>query len=163
MKEKDDLFANRADDALPPVPLRGHSFTERQQAMADSRRSSISSAMDPVEAVLATISSSRPSTALPQGSPIPSTPVRQVSIASDSDMSPTGQTPNWARPLHLIHDDRTISMNVHGEDWKDHPLCLYCFRQHGQFNAVLRDGCEVCGRDVVLEGHYWETPGRPYD
>lgn len=72
--------------------------------------------------------------------------------------SPSMLTPSWLMPLQLVDDEKSIYMNRHGEDWKDHPLCLHCFRQHQNFHRVLRDGCEVCGRDKILKSYYWEVP-----
>ncbi|ORY17443.1 hypothetical protein BCR34DRAFT_596917 [Clohesyomyces aquaticus] len=74
------------------------------------------------------------------------------------------QTPAWLRPLHLVDDekDRSIYMSRHGDESKDHPLCLYCFRRYGAFHRIVRDGCELCGREDILESHYFENPEREY-
>ncbi|KAJ4299048.1 hypothetical protein N0V90_004292 [Kalmusia sp. IMI 367209] len=88
--------------------------------------------------------------------PQPATPRR--SPTSEHDNGSPGGTPAWMRPLHLVDDDVSIYKNVHGEKSQDRPLCLFCFRQHGNFHRILQHGCEVCGQEEVLEGHYWEAP-----
>jgi hypothetical protein len=87
----------------------------------------------------------------------PATPCRSPTPSDDG--SPGG-TPTWARPLHLVEDDISIYKNVHGSKSQEHPLCLYCFRQHGEFHRVVNHRCEVCEQGEVLEGHYWEMPFR---
>jgi hypothetical protein len=88
----------------------------------------------------------------------PCTPRRSFS-PMDGSISPA-TTPAWMKPFHLVDDDKSIYMNIHGEDWKYHPLCLDCFRRHGNFHRILVRGCEVCGQDEILKGHYWELPDR---
>ncbi|KAF1969314.1 hypothetical protein BU23DRAFT_571687 [Bimuria novae-zelandiae CBS 107.79] len=87
----------------------------------------------------------------------PATPHRSP---TPSDAGSAG-TPPWARPLHLVEEDVSIYKNVHGDKAKEHPLCLYCFRQQGEFCRMIKHHCEACGGDEVLEGHYWEAPFRP--
>lgn len=82
----------------------------------------------------------------PCRSPIPSEEQRPV------------ETPTWARPLHLVEgDDFSIYKNVHGDKAREHPLCLYCFRRHGEFRKMIRHHCEVCDQTEVLEGYYREA------
>ncbi|KAF2679810.1 hypothetical protein K458DRAFT_393651 [Lentithecium fluviatile CBS 122367] len=88
----------------------------------------------------------------------PSTPCRSYS-SIDGSASPS-TTPAWMKPFHLVDEDKSIYMNVHGEDWRDHQLCLQCFRRHGNFHRMMPYGCEVCGQDEILKGHYWELPDR---
>lgn len=117
--------------------------------------SSISTRRKPSLARLSTFSSVEER---PKRSPPPSTPQKPFSPASG--MGSPAATPAWMKPLHLVEvdDDKSIFMNVHGEEWRDHSLCLYCFRQHGNFHRVQRYGCEVCGREEILKNHYWEEP-----
>ena len=106
-----------------------------------------------------TFSSFRP---LPNQTPPPETPVRGSTeqLYDGSMASPATQTPAWMKPFHLVNDEKCIYMSRHGEDWKNHALCLYCFRQHGNFHRILGEGCEVCGREDALESHYWDVPDR---
>ncbi|KAF2438165.1 hypothetical protein P171DRAFT_437226 [Karstenula rhodostoma CBS 690.94] len=84
----------------------------------------------------------------------PATPHRSP---TPSESGSPGGTPPWARPLHLVEDDISIYKNVHGDKPHKSPLCLYCFRQHGEFHRVINHRCEMCGQNEVLEGHYWEA------
>lgn len=85
----------------------------------------------------------------------PATPRRSP---TPSDGGSPGDTPAWARPLHLVEDDFSVYKNVHGEKAQEAPLCLYCFRRHGEFRKLIDERCEGCGGREVLEGHYWEAP-----
>lgn len=107
------------------------------------------------------VSSFRPIADVSQDALAPATPMRNYTPPDDSVASPA-YTPAWMKSFHLVDNEKSIYMNVHGEDWKDSPLCLYCFRQHGEFHRVLPDGCEVCGREDILERHYWEPANGPY-
>ena len=84
----------------------------------------------------------------------PVTPCRSPSPEDGS----SAETPAWARPLHLVDANISIFKQVHGDKAQEHPLCLCCFRQHGQFRRIVQHGCEICGQQEVLEGHYWEAP-----
>ncbi|KAF2259520.1 hypothetical protein CC78DRAFT_571842 [Lojkania enalia] len=55
------------------------------------------------------------------------------SSASPSAPYSYSPTPAWMRPFHLVDDDKTIQKNVHGEDWKTHPLCVIAFVDTGLF------------------------------
>lgn len=85
----------------------------------------------------------------------PATPRRSP---TPSDSGSPGSTPTWARPLQLVKDEISVYKNLHGDKSHEHPLCLYCFRQHGDFHRIVGHHCEVCGRIEVLKGHYWEAP-----
>ncbi|KAL5394975.1 hypothetical protein PMIN06_003280 [Paraphaeosphaeria minitans] len=84
----------------------------------------------------------------------PATPRRSL---TPSESGSPGGTPTWARPLHLVEDEFSVYKNVHGNKSHEHPLCLYCFRQHGDFHRIVNNHCEACGQGEVLEGHYWEA------
>lgn len=103
-------------------------------------------------------SSFRPLDDVPRSLRFPATPRRSFS-PMDGSASPA-TTPAWMKPFHLVDEDKSIYLNVHGEDWKDHALCLHCFRRHGNFHRMLPYGCEVCRQDEILKGHYWELPDR---
>lgn len=132
------------------ILLRSATFTERASAQ---HRSSIEySSPGP--------SSFRPDIATPQGIPTrPVTPRHGLITYVDSP-SPT-PTPIWMKPLHLVDNEKSIFMNVHGEDDRPRALCLHCFRQHGNFHRIRTDGCEVCGREEFLKDHYWEPNWGP--
>ena len=83
----------------------------------------------------------------------PSTPRRS---RTPSDAVSPAATPAWARPLHLVDDEVSILKSVHGERAKEHPLCLECFRLHGEFRGLKGGRCEWCGGRDLLGGHYWE-------
>lgn len=89
----------------------------------------------------------------------PSTPRRSP---TPSDAGSPCATPAWARPLHLIDDEVSIFKNSHGDRAREHPLCLHCFRLHGEFRKMVKRRCRVCGQNDVLEGHYWEADPEPY-
>lgn len=108
------------------------------------------------------LSSFRPEFADPQGQPRPSTPMRasaRPSFSRHESASPApAETPPWARSMHLVdtNEHQSIYKNVHGDEWMDSPLCLYCFRQKGCFNRVKTHGYQVCGREEALQSHYWD-------
>ncbi|KAF2798780.1 hypothetical protein K505DRAFT_357163 [Melanomma pulvis-pyrius CBS 109.77] len=131
-------------------------FTERCNFVDSPIR--VQSSMRPS---LVAVSSFRPIADISQDDPAPATPMRNYAPPNDSTASPA-YTPAWMKSFHLVDNEKSIYMNVHGEDWKVSPLCLYCFRQHGEFHRVLPDGCELCGREDVLERHYWEPANGPY-
>lgn len=85
----------------------------------------------------------------------PATPSR--SPTPPNGRSPSG-TPTWAQPFQLVEDEVSIYKNVHGDKPQQSPLCLYCFRQHGEFHRMVKHRCGVCGQSEALEGHYWEEP-----
>jgi hypothetical protein len=91
------------------------------------------------------------------------TPIRSGTRRSsmiEQDQSPKlADTPIYARSLHLIDTDISIYKKDHGDKWREHALCLYCFRRHGGFNKLREHGYEVCGRDEALESYYWESGG----
>lgn len=89
----------------------------------------------------------------------PSTP-RRSPTPSDAD-SPSA-APAWAQPFHLVEDEVSIFKNAHGDRAQENPLCLHCFRQHGEFRMMVERHCTVCGRNEILEGHYWEAQPEPY-
>jgi hypothetical protein len=66
------------------------------------------------------------------------------------------------KPLQLVDDEVSIYKQVHGEEWMEAPLCLHCFREHGEFHRLYNDGCEACGQDEELEHHYWEPSSAEY-
>jgi hypothetical protein len=93
-------------------------------------------------------------------SPILVTPprsARRVLFAGRADCPPPAETPIYARSLHLIDTDVSIYHKTHGDQWREHSLCLHCFRQHGSFNRLGKHGYEVCGNDEALKSHYWES------
>jgi hypothetical protein len=105
------------------------------------------------------VSSFRPEVAGPQGvPPISITPVRPSTCKlSAIERSPTPElddTPIYARTLHLVETDVSVYKKIHGDEWRDNSLCLYCFRQHGDFSKLTLRGYEVCGRNEALESHY---------
>lgn len=85
----------------------------------------------------------------------PSTPRRS---RTPSDAASPAATPAWARPLLLVDDEVSILKNAHGNRAEEHPLCLQCFRLHGEFRGMQGKRCEGCGGKDRLEGHYWERP-----
>ncbi|KAH7397424.1 hypothetical protein BKA66DRAFT_437984 [Pyrenochaeta sp. MPI-SDFR-AT-0127] len=101
-----------------------------------------------------------------QGDPQPSssarTSPRRASMPERDSSPDPPETPSFARPLHLIDTDISIYRHDHGEDWRDTWLCLPCFRQHGSFNRILTHGYEVCGREEILDSHFWEPAVNPY-
>ncbi|KAF2117262.1 hypothetical protein BDV96DRAFT_598178 [Lophiotrema nucula] len=127
-------------------------FTERDPSRDDADSIPVGLARKP------TLSSFRPNAATPQGHYEFTTPARnsQDPIHNPFPVSPDAPTPAWVKPFHLVDDGKSIFKNIHGEDFNDHPLCLHCFRGHGSFHRILQEGCEVCGREDVLKGHYWE-------
>jgi hypothetical protein len=100
-------------------------------------------------------------TKLPSFRPQVATPVRPSTSESpkiERDESPvSADSPVYARSLHLVDADVSIFKKTHGDEWKENPLCLYCFRQHGNFNRFNEHGYEVCGCNEALESHYWES------
>jgi len=130
--------------------LQRSSFTERR---THSRSGAFAE-----QSIIHRVSSFRRLDDAPRSPKLPSTPRRTVSRMDGSDSSAT--TPAWMKPFHLVDDDKSIYLNVHGEDWRDHALCLQCFRCHGSFHRILSTGCEVCGQVDILKGHYWELPDR---
>ncbi|KAF2825420.1 hypothetical protein CC86DRAFT_352856 [Ophiobolus disseminans] len=134
--------------------IHASTFTERAPAPLDH--------LDPILAsTMPELSSFRPQAADAQGVPRPSlTPARPATrrssmIARDESPEPA-ETPSWARSLHLVDTDVSIYKKIHGDEWKDFPLCLHCFRRHGNFNKIEEHGYEVCGREEMLESHYWQ-------
>ncbi|PVI02801.1 hypothetical protein DM02DRAFT_700095 [Periconia macrospinosa] len=110
--------------------------------------------IDPVDdSPLLHSSSFRPVDQGPRRPPTPSTPHHSYASSQGSE-SPA--TPPWMQPFQLMDGNKSIFLQVHGEDQRDNSLCLPCFRQHGEFNSVLEHGCEVCGEKKILTGHYWE-------
>jgi hypothetical protein len=108
------------------------------------------------------LSSFMPQVASPQGVPfVSATPMRPSTSESpkiERDESPvSADSPVYARSLHLVDADVSIFKKTHGDEWKENPLCLYCFRQHGNFNRFNEHGYEVCGCNEALESHYWES------
>jgi hypothetical protein len=137
--------------------VHGNSFTERCHVLPEHESPVFTS-------TLPELSSFRPQSVGPQGvRPRPTTPVRPAtrkSSAVERDQTPeTAETPIYARSMHLIDTDISIYKQDHGDDWRDHALCLYCFRRHGGFNKLRQHGYEVCGRNEALESHYWESNG----
>ncbi|KAF1962670.1 hypothetical protein CC80DRAFT_588206 [Byssothecium circinans] len=88
---------------------------------------------------------------------LPSTPPRSYSSRKGS---PRPMTPPWMQPFQLVEGEKSIFINVHGEYHEERPLCLYCYRLRGAFNPISEGGCEVCGEEKILQGHYWEAPYR---
>jgi hypothetical protein len=141
--------------------VRGSSFTERCHILPKHDSSVSTSA-------LPELSSFRPQSVGPQGvRPRPTTPTRPAtrkSSAVERDQTPEpAETPIYARSMHLIDTDISIYKQDHGEEWREHGLCLYCFRRHGGFNKIRQHGYEVCGRNEALESHYWESDGTDGD
>ena len=107
------------------------------------------------------LSSFRPQASDARGIPrAPNTPTRPATRRSSMavrDESPeAAETPSWDRSFHLVDTEVTIYKKIHGDQWEDYPLCLHCFRQHGNFNKIEEHGYEVCGREEALESHYWQ-------
>ncbi|KAF1850117.1 uncharacterized protein K460DRAFT_411881 [Cucurbitaria berberidis CBS 394.84] len=117
------------------------------------------------EHALPNLASFRPKVASPRYSTQPSTPVRvparRATMPEQDGSPPTAETPSFARALHLIDSDISIYKNDHGEEWRENSLCRHCFRQHGSFNRILTHGYEVCGREEMLNSHYWEPAHNP--
>jgi hypothetical protein len=135
---------------LLPSNSRQSSFMERKT------RSRPASFAD--QAVIHCVSPLEPLDDAPKSLGFPCTPRRSVS-QMDGSYSPV-TTPAWMKPFHLVDEEKSIYFHVHGEDWRDHALCMQCFRRHGNFHRMLSEGCEVCGQEEVLKSHYWEFPDR---
>ncbi|KAL5117343.1 hypothetical protein ACEQ8H_004788 [Pleosporales sp. CAS-2024a] len=137
--------------------IRTCTFTEREPTLPQH----VGSAGDNQFPVL---SSFRPEVANPQGLPICVTPARpstRSSLVIDKEPTPEpDETPVYARTLHLIDTDVSIYKKVHGDEWRENSLCLYCFRRYGHFSKLTPHGYELCGRDEALESHYWESHRR---
>ncbi|CAO2647529.1 Nn.00g084510.m01.CDS01 [Neocucurbitaria sp. VM-36] len=92
------------------------------------------------------VSSFRPYTTTSRSPPRPLTPERtsahRASMLEEFGNPVWAETPTFARALHLVDADISVYKYDHGEDWKEKPLCLYCFRQHGSFNRILTHGYE---------------------
>lgn len=86
-----------------------------------------------------------------RGSPIPTTP-RHSHVSPSGSQSPG--TPAWMQPFQLLEGEKPVFLQIHGQEERDNPLCLQCFRSRGELNTVLRDGCESCGEMEILKGHY---------
>jgi hypothetical protein len=150
-------------DDLPTMGIyKTASFTERG-SFSSSNTSRTSSVAHP----LAPISSFRPTEATAQGTVPPKkvkleTPLRQIPFDGSNSVvtSPALPDPTPIQPFQHLDNDRLIFINKHREDWEDYALCLDCFQRHQNFHRVLKHGCEVCGKDDILESKYWETPGR---
>jgi hypothetical protein len=118
----------------------------------------------PVYGALPELSSFRPVAVDSQGvPPISATlvrpPTRRVSAIERDSSLVLDDTPAYASALHLVDTDVSIYKKVHGDEWRENSLCLYCFRRHGGFNKMDQHGYEVCGRNEALDSHYWETYG----
>jgi hypothetical protein len=110
---------------------------------------------------LPAVSSFRPEPMGPQGVPLisvkPTRPISHVSsIFEHSDDTAHPQPTPCGESLKLVDGDMSIYRNSCSSQWRECPLCLYCYRQHGSFNRIGENGCELCGREEVLESHYWE-------
>lgn len=149
-------------DNIHPTTMRGGGtegkFSPRARKTSLERivRSHSASFGLPSDGIPAPLSTFQPVVDYRPHAALPSTPHRSLSPV-DGSASPDC-TPAWMRPLHLVDEEKSIYQNIHGEEWRDHPLCLYCFRQHGNLHRILQFGCEVCGRGEVLRGLYWEFP-----
>jgi hypothetical protein len=133
--------------------FRNSTFIERRDSFVDVTAATSS---------IASASSFRP---LPEiaskARTVPATPIRSHSPPEHVTKTPQSAasiacTPAWMGPFQLVDDEVSIYKQVHGEEWRGAPLCLYCFREHGEFHRLYNDGCEACGRDEALEHHYWE-------
>jgi hypothetical protein len=135
--------------------VRGSSFSERGPSVVQPL-SPINTSPPPE------VSSFRPHAAGPQGiahrptTPIRATP-RRSSTAERDQIQEQADTPVYARSLHLVDTDVSVYKKDHGDEWREHSLCLYCFRRYSGFNKLRKHGYEVCGRDEALESHYWES------
>lgn len=87
--------------------------------------------------------------------PLPGKPCL-ATTPDDRNDSPSS-TPPWMQSLHLVDNDVSYYKTIHGNESQEHPLCLWCFRQQGNFHKILSHGCEVCARGEALEGHFWDT------
>lgn len=136
--------------------IRNSTFVER----APATQKVIGMAMAVSEAEL---SSFRPGVTDCQGLPLATkTTIRDSPRRSMAEQprSPTPpETPIYARSLHLVDTEISIFKKSHGDEWEEYPLCLYCFRSHGDFNRIFEHGYEVCGRNEALDNHYWEPYG----
>ncbi|KAH7381232.1 hypothetical protein DE146DRAFT_728896 [Phaeosphaeria sp. MPI-PUGE-AT-0046c] len=113
-----------------------------------------------IEHDLPELSSFRPEAVDPQGIPLKLvTPIsRRNSWTTARDHTPElAETPIYARSLHLVDTEVSIYHKVHGDEWKQNSLCLYCFRRHGGFCKLKAHGYELCGYDEPLESLYWES------
>lgn len=151
---------SRSESTFSLTSRDASSMSSRDSAFIERRPPTIPTSFDLSR--LASISSFRQTASMSQGHLPPSTPTRNDSNSSrnSSAGSPTMPTPTWVKPFHLVDEEKSIYMKKHGDDWRDNPLCLYCFRQHQSFNRILQYGCEVCGREDALESHYWEVNER---
>lgn len=92
---------------------------------------------------------------------VPATPMasRRASLMHPVEEMTPPETPIYARAFHLVDTDISIYKKEHGNNTNDHPLCLHCFRLHGSFYRLLEHGYESCGKEELLESHYWDTMG----
>jgi hypothetical protein len=117
---------------------------------------------DSLADIMPDLSSFRPQAVDAQGIPrataTPSRPgTRRTSVIERDNSAEFAETPSYARSFHLVDtDDISIYQKTHGDEWRSSPLCLYCFRKHGNFSKLEEYGYEACGRDEALESHYWQ-------
>lgn len=124
--------------------IRSPTFTERANPTPTVNTS--------FSTIMPELSSFRPQAVDAQGRPR----ARAQSRPTSRRTSAVDETPSFARSFHLVDTDVSIYKKMHGDEWRDSPLCLYCFRKHGNFNKLEEYGYEACGRDEALESHYWE-------
>jgi len=126
--------------------IRNAEFIERAPALPES--------ISPgAHAILPELSSFRPDTN-PTTTPI--RPAARRSSAPPNSPSVSPETPSWARSLHLVDTDISIYKGPIDEQ-RENSLCLYCFSSHGNFSKMLPHGYETCGREEMLDSHYWES------
>lgn len=124
------------------------------------RASALPTSISPgTQHALPELSSFSPDASIPRRF-IPTTPTRpstrRASIPNSNPSPIPADTPPYARSLHLIDTDISVYKGVQSDGWRENALCLYCFRRRGTFNKILMHGYEVCGREEILESHYWE-------
>lgn len=140
--------------------LRHETFTEQ----APTPSMSIGT---PMNDTLPKMSSFRSTDVNAQGQPSIG-PLMKVARAFTSPTESTSlaipDTPAWLRPMHLVDTGgKSIYKNVHDDGPIRHALCLWCFRTQGSFCKVHKHGYESCGRNEVLDSHYWEDDKWPED
>lgn len=135
--------------------IRSSTFTERTIPSPEHTSNDLSD-------ILPDLSSFRPQASDAQGIPRATVPssrsvTRRTSVVERDNTPELDDTPSYARSFHLVDtEDASIYQKTHGDEWRSNPLCLYCFRKHGNFSKLEEYGYEACGRDEALESHYWQ-------
>lgn len=130
--------------------VRGPTFTERAASSIITGPSIIGTTPE--------LSSFRPQAVDTQGVPyaFAASSYRVASQVPREESPELSDTPSYDRSLHLVDGEFSVYQKTHGDEWREAPLCLYCFRQHGRFSKLEEHGYETCGQDEALQSHYWE-------